>query len=109
MREQFSKTSDKKKILKSKIEELNTLIYNRFKEYKIETIEDIEAFFAKMKTIREIWRSSDRFPNLRELYYLVENISDSWRLGRYLDQISEENVPNILKDLERFKVLVSKI
>ncbi len=109
MREHFSKTSDEKKILKSKLEELNTFIYNRFKEYKIETIEDIEAFFAKMKTIREIWRSSDRFPNLRELYYLVENMSDSWRLGRYLEQISEENVPNILKDLERFKVLVSKI
>jgi len=109
MREHFSKTSDEKKILKSKLEELNTFIYNRFKENKIETIEDIEAFFAKMKTIREVWRSSDRFPNLRELYYLVENMSDSWRLGRYLDQISEENVPNILKDLERFKVLVSKI
>ena len=59
-----------------KLEELNSVIYNRFKSFEIENIDDLDLFYNKMLSLRRIWKESDRFPYTKKLYYLVKNMSD---------------------------------
>lgn len=105
----FDKTSSEKKKLMPKLEELNSVIYNRFKSFEIENIDDLDLFYNKMMSLRRIWRESDRFPYTKKLYYLIENMSDQYRVERYLNDIDDSQVPKILEEIDRFINLAKKI
>jgi ABC-type cobalamin/Fe3+-siderophores transport system ATPase subunit len=105
----FDKASSEKKKLMPKLEELNSVIYNRFKSFEIENIDDLDLFYNKMLSLRRIWKESDRFPYTKKLYYLVENMSDEYRVGRYLNDIDDSQVPKILEEMDRFINLSKKI
>jgi hypothetical protein len=105
----FDKTSSEKKKLKSKLEELNSVIYNRFKSFEIENIDDLDLFYNKMLSLRRIWKESDRFPYTKKIYYLVENMSDEYRTERYLNDIDDSQVTNIIEEMDRFINLSKKI
>ena len=94
-----------KNVLK-KLEELNTTIFNKINTLKIENLNDIEIIFEKMSSIRNIWRNSSRFKYMRELYYAVENLSDGYRLKRYISDI--DNIENVVKDIDNFIDLIKK-
>lgn len=101
-------TDDKKLILKE-LQDINTLLYNKFKSYKVECIEDLEAFFSKMKQVREIFKS-DRFQDFEYIYDIVDNMDDSYRVDRYLNRIFVYNdVKIVISDLQRLKRIFEKI
>lgn len=105
----FDKSSAEKKKLRSKLDELNSVIYNRFKSFEIENIDDLDLFYNKMLSLRRIWKESDRFPLTKKLYYLVENMSDEYRVERYLNDIDDSQVSDILLEMDRFISLAKKI
>ena len=110
MKSVFASQPDYIKPLQSKFEELNAAIYNRFKSFNLESIEDIEIFFQKMKSLRSLWGNSERFDNLKNtVYYPIESMSDKWRFERYLSQIGDSQVDSIIEDIDRFISVVNKI
>lgn len=108
LKDGFKKTSDDKKKLLPKLEELNKAIYDRFKSFELNSIDDMELFFSKMQSLRNIWRNSDRFQNTRKIFYLIENMTDEYRVERYLNDISDSQVDTIIHDLDRFISIVKK-
>jgi hypothetical protein len=105
----FKNTSTEKKKLLPKLEELNKAIYDRFKSFEIESIDDIELFYSKMESVRKIWRESDRFSNTRKLFYLIENMTDENRVERYLNDISDSQVESMIIDIDRFIKIINKV
>ena len=101
---------DVRKPIFDKMLELNRVISNRVKDFPVENIEDMEIIYQKIKSIREIWRNSSRFPAANQIYYALEYISDPERSVRNLrDYIRESDVDNVLRDLEKFKRIVERI
>lgn len=109
LKDGFKKTSNEKKKLLPKLEELNKAIYDRFKSFELNSIDDIELFFSKMQSLRTIWRNSDRFQNIRKLFYLIENMTDEYRVDRYLGDIYDGQVDSMIQDLDRFISIVKKV
>lgn len=105
----FKNVSNEKKKLLPKLEELNKSILDRFKSFKIESIDDIELFFAKMESVRKIWKESDRFSNTRKLFYLIENMTDEYRVERYLSDFYDNQVESMINDIDRFIGIINKI
>ena len=105
----FKNVSAEKKKLLPKLEELNKSIFDRFKSFKIESIDDIELFFAKMESVRKIWKESDRFSNTRKLFYLIENMTDEYRVERYLNDFNDSQVESMIIDIDRFIRIINKI
>jgi hypothetical protein len=105
----FKNVSVENKKLLPKLEELNKAIYDRFKSFELNSIDDIELFFTKMQSIRNIWRNSERFQNLRRLFYLIEHMTDDYRVERYLGEIYDSQVDTIIQDLDRFISIVKKV
>ena len=104
----FRNVSDEKKKLLPKLEELNKVIYERFKSFNIENIDDIELFYSKMEAVRKIWKESDRFSNTRKLFYLIENMTDEYRVERYLSDFYDTQVESMIKDIDRFISIIKK-
>lgn len=104
IREIYKTLPEERKIILKKIEEINTTIFNKINNLKIENLNDIEILWEKMSSIRNIWRNSPRFKYLRELYYGIENLSDGYRLKRYIDDI--DNIENVVSDIDRFNELI---
>lgn len=90
------------------IEDLNVFMTELIKNYKIETFEDIESLVTVCKSIRDVWKNSDRF-GLRDIYYSVENIKGSRRFMSYFEDINQSDVESCLNDIERFKKVVSRL
>ncbi len=109
LRETSLELSENRKKLIKKLEEINQVIYNRFKTFKIETIDDLELFHSKQEALRDIWRNSDRFQYLRKLYYAVEQLSDDYRFKRYINEIDDHQIDTVLHECDRFIRIVSKI
>ena len=102
------KSDDHKRIL-DKVEELNLAIYNKLRSIKIETFDDVEVFFAKMKMIRSNWRNSDRL-HVRNIYYLIERVSDEAYVNKYCQEIITSNdIDNILSKTDKFIRLIERI
>lgn len=108
LRETAELSENRKKLVK-KLEEINQAIYNKFKTFKIETIDDLELFHSKQESLRDIWRNSDRFQYLRKLYYAVEQLSDDYRFKRYINEIDDHQIDTVLQECDRFINIVSKI
>ena len=108
LKDGFKKTSNEKKKLLPKMEELNKSIYDRFKSFELNSIDDMELFFSKMQAIRNIWRNSDRFQNTRKIFYLIENMTDEFRVEKYLSDISDGQVDTIIQEIDRFISIVKK-
>ena len=109
LRETYLEVSDNRKKLIKKLEEMNQAIYNRFKTFKIESIDDLELFHSKQEALRDIWRNSDRFQYLRKLYYAVEQLSDDYRFKRYINEVDDHQIDTVLHECDRFIGIVSKI
>jgi len=92
-----------------KLEEINKAIIDKFKTFKIESIEDLEIFYQKIESIRNVWRNSDRFEKSKKLYYVVENLSDEYRINRYMNEIYDSNVDEIIEELDRFIKVIQKM
>ena len=102
-------TSESKDKMMKKLEEINRVIINKFKSFKIENIEDLEIFYQKIESVRNIWRNSERFEKSKKLYYVVENLSDDYRINRYMGEIYDSNVDEIIEELDRFIKVIEKI
>jgi len=102
-------TSEGKDKMMKKLEEINRVIINKFKSFKIENIEDLEVFYQKIESVRNIWRNSERFEKSKKLYYVVENLSDDYRINRYMGEIYDSNVDEIIEELDRFIKVIEKI
>ncbi len=104
-----SSPSDKKLEMMKKIEELNRIIYNKFKSSKIECLEDLEVFYQKIESIRNIWKNSDRFDKSKKIYYAIEQLSDDYRFSRYMNDVNDRDVDSILEELDRFIKVIERI
>ena len=102
-------TSEGKDKMMKKLEEINKVIIDKFKSFKIENIEDLEIFYQKIESVRNIWRNSERFEKSKKLYYVVENLSDDYRINRYMGEIYDSNVDEIIEELDRFIKVIEKI
>jgi hypothetical protein len=102
IRETYKKIPEERKIILKKLEELNITIFYKISALKIENLNDIEILWEKMSSIRNIWKNSSRFKHLRELYYGVENLSDGYRLNRYIGDMDSSNIENVVNDIDRF-------
>jgi hypothetical protein len=102
-------TSEGKDKMMKKLEEINKVIIDKFKSFKIENIEDLEVFYQKIESVRNIWRNSERFEKSKKLYYVVENLSDEYRVNRYMGEIYDSNVDEIIEELDRFIKVIEKI
>jgi len=102
-------TSEGKVKMMKKLEEINKAIIDKFKTFKIESIEDLEIFYQKIESIRNVWRNSDRFEKSKKLYYVVENLSDEYRINRYMNEIYDSNVDEIIEELDRFIKVIQKM
>jgi hypothetical protein len=102
-------TSEGKVKMMKKLEEINKAIIDKFKSFKIENIEDLEVFYQKIESVRNIWRNSERFENSRKLYYVVENLGDEYRINRYMNEIYDSNVDTIIEELDRFIKVIQKM
>ena len=101
-------SKDHERIL-NKVEELNLAIYRKLKSINIETFEDIDILFAKMRMIRNFWRNSDRY-HVRKIYYLIEKISEETYVKRYCDDIIQEGtIEKDISGIDRFIKFVEKI
>lgn len=105
--------SDNKTIcpeLCSKLIEVNDAIYNKFKSFTVENLEDMEMFYHKMMSIRNVWRNSERFELTRDyVYYLVENLTDEAQCKRYFQSSkSSGHLDGILSELDRFKRIIER-
>jgi hypothetical protein len=107
IRETYKYLSEERKVILKKVEELNYTILNRINSMKIDNLNDIEILWEKMSSIRNIWRNSPRFKYMRNnLYYGIENLSDGYRLKRYISDINDESIEKVLNDLNRFIELI---
>ena len=103
IRETYKTLSEERKVVLKKVEELNYTILNRINSMKIDNLNDIEILWEKMSSIRNIWRTSRRFEYMRNnLYYSIENLSDGYRLKRYISDINDEDIEKVLNDVNRF-------
>jgi hypothetical protein len=102
-------TSESKVKMMKKLEEINKAIIDKFKTFKIESIEDLEIFYQKIESIRNVWRNSDRFEKSKKLYYVVENLGDDYRINRYMNEIYDSNVDEIIEELDRFIKVIQKM
>ena len=102
-------TSESKDKMMKKLEEINRVIINKFKSFKIENIEDLEIFYQKIESVRNIWRNSERFEKSKKLYYVVENLSDDYRINRYMNEIYDSNVDEIIEELDRFIKVIQRM
>jgi hypothetical protein len=102
-------TSDGKVKMMKKLEEINKAIIDKFKSFKIENIEDLEVFYQKIESVRNIWRNSERFEKSKKLYYVVENLGDEYRINRYMNEIYDSNVDVIIEELDRFIKVIQKM
>jgi hypothetical protein len=102
-------TSEGKVKMMRKLEDINKVIINKFKSFKIESIDDLEVFYQKIESVRNIWRNSERFENSRKLYYVVENLGDEYRINRYMNEIYDSNVDTIIEELDRFINVIQKM
>lgn len=109
LKDVFKDASSEKKKLLPKLEELNKAILDRFKSFKIESIDDIEVFFTKMESVRKIWKESERLPNTKKLFYLIEHMTDEYRVKRYLDDFYDSQVEYMIEDIDRFIRIINKI
>jgi hypothetical protein len=98
-----------RKIILEKLEELNSAIFSKIKSANIENLEDIEILWEKINSIRNVWRSSNRFINLRKLYYSVEYMADSNRLERNIKDIDKSSINLIINDIDRFIIFINKL
>ena len=95
--------------LLNKVEELNSAIYRKLKSINIETFEDIDVLFAKMRMIRNFWRNSDRY-HVRKIYYLVEKISEETYVKRYCQEIIDSGtIDKDISGIDKFIRFVEKI
>jgi len=102
-------TSENKDKMMKKLEEINKVIINKFKSFKIESIDDLEVFYQKIESLRNIWRNSERFEKSKKLYYVVENLGDEYRINRYMNEIYDSNVDTIIEELDRFIKVIQKM
>jgi len=102
-------TSEGKDKMMRKLQEINKVIIDKFKSSKIENIEDLEVFYQKIESVRNIWRNSERFEKSKKLYYVVENLSDDYRINRYMNEIYDSNVDEIIEELDRFIKVIQKM
>ena len=102
-------TSEVKDKMMKKLQEINRVIIDKFKSSKIENIEDLEVFYQKIESVRNIWRNSERFEKSKKLYYVVENLSDDYRINRYMNEIYDSNVDEIIEELDRFIKVIQKM
>lgn len=106
----------KKKIIDSKkleylsilesILELNKTINDKFKSTKFETIEDLEIFNEKIKSIRVVFKDSDRL-RLRDIYYIIEYLGDSSRMYYRIEDI--DNIEVCLDKMSKFKKFIERL
>jgi hypothetical protein len=61
-----------------------------------------------MEAVRKIWKESDRFSNTRKLFYLIENMTDEYRVERYLSDFYDTQVESMIKDIDRFISIIKK-
>jgi hypothetical protein len=101
------KTRDREELIPvlDAILDLNQAITDKFKKIDIETLEDIEIIFEKIKAIRNVYRDSDRL-KVRECYYITEHFSNSSRALSYLLDIRDlektlERIQKLKKFIER--------
>jgi len=108
LQESYKLQNSKEDIIKviKKVEELNVIIYDKFKSSEIESLDDLEVFYEKISSIRNVWKNSERYDN-NGVYYAIEHLSDANRFNSYLNNISDTN--KILEDLERFIKFIQKI
>ncbi len=93
----------------NKVEELNSAIYRKLKSINIETFEDIDIIFAKMRMIRNFWRNSNRY-HVRKAYYLVEKISEEPYVKRCCqDIIDDGSIEKDISGIDKFIKFVEKI
>lgn len=103
-----SVSKDHERIL-NKVEELNSAIYRKLKSINIETFEDIDIIFAKMRMIRNFWRNSNRY-HVRKAYYLVEKISEEPYVKIYCqDIIDDGSIEKDISGIDKFIKFVEKI
>ena len=103
-----SVSKDHERIL-NKVEELNSAIYRKLKSINIETFEDIDIIFAKMRMIRSFWRTSERY-HVRKAYFLVEKISEEVYVKSYCqDIIDDGSIEKDISSIDRFIKFVEKI
>lgn len=81
-------------------------IGDKFKNMNIETLEDIEIILEKIKSIRSVYKDSDRM-RLRELYYVTEQFSNTPRALSYLLDI--DDTEKTLEKIQKFKKFVERL
>lgn len=101
--------SVKKVEMMKKIEELNKIIYNKFKSYKIECLEDLEVFYQKIESIRNVWKNSERFDKSKKIYYSIEKLSDEYRFNSFINDVPESSIDTIIDELDRFIKVIERI
>lgn len=108
LRSTKSISKDHERLL-NKVEELNSTIYRKLKSINIETFEDIDIIFAKMRMIRNFWRNSDRY-HVRKIYYLIEKISEESYVKRYCQEIIDSGtIEKDISGIDKFIKFVEKI
>lgn len=100
-----NKTMEYLPVLES-ILDLNSTINDKIKSMKFETIEDIEIVSEKIRSIRNVWRESDRL-RIRDFYYIVEHFLNPSRAYSYMEQIGD--IDNCLEKMKKFKNFVERL
>jgi hypothetical protein len=102
------KTRDREELIPvlDAILDLNQAITDKFKKIDIETLEDIEIIFEKIKAIRNVYRDSDRL-KVRECYYITEHFSNSSRTLSYLTDITD--VEKTLVKIQKLKKFIERL
>jgi hypothetical protein len=104
-----SNNREEYKPLLDKIMEINTNIVTKIRSFEIENIEDMEALYEKIGSIRNIYRNSDRFQWSRKMYYVTEHYTNVDRALRALYDISISDIPKVLDQLNKLQRVIERL
>lgn len=117
-KEKYKKNIEGSDIVKKRFElweiweKLNEKLNNKLKEYKCDTIADIELLWSKIFTINRMFNNSDRY-NLYKMTSVINYIYDSTRYDIYTEMrdyiSSEEDIEKVKKDFNTLEKIIDKI
>jgi hypothetical protein len=104
-----SNNREEYKPLLDKLMEVNKSIVNKIKSFEIENIEDMEALYEKINSIRNIYRNSERFQWSRKMYYVTEHYTNVDRSLGALYDINTSDIPKVLDQLNKLERVIERL